>query len=90
MRALATAARLADTRTHTLHAGLLAAVLCAATAAAAAAAGAGGSYAAHRPAILLLGDSLTEFGWGFHWQHPITDKGWVALLAEAYSRKVRT
>jgi hypothetical protein len=37
---------------------------------------------------VLFGDSLTEFGWGDHWKYPTDKKGWAALLADAYSRKV--
>lgn len=39
---------------------------------------------------MLLGDSLTEFGYGYHWKYPSDKKGWVALLAEMYSRKVNS
>jgi hypothetical protein len=38
---------------------------------------------------MLFGDSLTEFGNGYHWKYPSDKKGWVPLLAELYSRKVR-
>jgi hypothetical protein len=37
---------------------------------------------------MVFGDSLTEFGYGWHWKYTSSEKGWVALLAEAYSRKV--
>jgi hypothetical protein len=37
---------------------------------------------------MLFGDSLTEFGYGYHWKYNTDKKGWVTLLAEAYSRKV--
>lgn len=45
-------------------------------------------YAAHRPTFMLFGDSLTEFGTGYHWKYTTDKKGWTALLSEAYSRKV--
>lgn len=37
---------------------------------------------------MLFGDSLTEFGYGWHWKYRTNEKGWVTLLSEAYSRKV--
>lgn len=37
---------------------------------------------------MLFGDSLTEFGTGYHWKYTTDKKGWTALLSEAYSRKV--